>query len=279
MAETKELQQKEVQTSNENVQQSNDNKSNKTIKLIIKRQKDANSQPYEESFEIPYRENLNVIACLMEIRRNPINDKGEKTTPVTWDMNCLEEVCGACSMVINGRARQSCSAIVDQLEQPIRLEPMNTFPVIRDLQVDRSRMFDNLKRMKAWIPIDGTYDLGPGPRMPEKKRQTAYELSKCMTCGVCLEVCPNVTSKNDFVGAQAISQVRLFNLHPTGAMTKDERLDALMDQGGLQACGNSQNCVQACPKGIPLTTSIAAMNRESSFHMFKSFFGSDHEVN
>ena len=74
-------------------------------------------------------------------------------------MNCLEEVCGACSMVINGRARQSCSAIVDQLEQPIRLEPMSTFPVIRDLQVDRSRMFDNLKRMKAWIPIDGTYDL------------------------------------------------------------------------------------------------------------------------
>ena len=74
-------------------------------------------------------------------------------------MNCLEEVCGACSMVINGRARQSCSAIVDQLEQPIRLEPMSTFPVIRDLQVDRTRMFDNLKRMKAWIPIDGTYDL------------------------------------------------------------------------------------------------------------------------
>ena len=46
-------------------------------------------------------------------------------------MNCLEEVCGACSMVINGRARQACSAIVDQLEQPIRLEPMSTFPVIQ----------------------------------------------------------------------------------------------------------------------------------------------------
>lgn len=139
----------------------------KTVKLIIKRQDTSDSKPYEETFEIPYRENLNVIACLMEIRRNPVNIKGEKTTPVVWDMNCLEEVCGACSMVINGRARQSCSAIVDQLEQPIRLEPMNTFPVIRDLQVDRSRMFDNLKRMKAWIPIDGTYDLGPGPHTPE----------------------------------------------------------------------------------------------------------------
>ena len=49
-----------------------------------------------------------------------------------------------------------------------------------------------------------------------------------MTCGVCLEVCPNVTENNKFVGAQAISQVRLFNLHPTGSMTKDERLNALM---------------------------------------------------
>ncbi|AVP36810.1 succinate dehydrogenase iron-sulfur subunit [Staphylococcus felis] len=255
-----------------------DQNQNKTIKIIVKRQKDPKSTPYEETFVIPYRENMNVIAALMEIRRNPVTESGEKTTPVTWDMNCLEEVCGACSMVINGRARQSCSAIIDQLEQPIRLEPMNTFPVVRDLQVDRTRMFDNLKRMKAWVPIDGTYDLGPGPRMPEKKRQTAYELSKCMTCGVCLEVCPNVTTNNDFVGAQAISQVRLFNLHPTGSMTKDERLDALMLHGGLQACGNSQNCVQACPKGIPLTTSIAALNRETSFHMFKSFFGSDHKV-
>lgn len=161
---------------NQQTKEQNQQSNQKTVKLIIKRQDNNESKPYEETFEIPYKENLNVIACLMEIRRNPVNAKGEKTTPVTWDMNCLEEVCGACSMVINGRARQSCSAIVDQLEQPIRLEPMSTFPVIRDLQVDRSRMFDNLKRMKAWIPIDGTYDLGPGPRMPEKnvKQLTNY---------------------------------------------------------------------------------------------------------
>nr|WGD74353.1 succinate dehydrogenase iron-sulfur subunit [Bacillus subtilis] len=134
----------------------------KTIRFIITRQDTADSTSYDEEFEIPYRPNLNVISALMEIRRNPVNVKGEKTTPVTWDMNCLEEVCGACSMVINGKPRQSCTALIDQLEQPIRLKPMKTFPVIRDLQVDRSRMFDSLKKVKAWIPIDGTYDLGPG---------------------------------------------------------------------------------------------------------------------
>ncbi|MCG1009275.1 succinate dehydrogenase iron-sulfur subunit [Salinicoccus sp. ID82-1] len=252
--------------------------SEKMIKFNIKRQENTDAKPYWEEFEVPYRENMNVISALMEIQRNPVNTKGEKTTPVTWDMNCLEEVCGACSMVINGSARQSCTALIDQLDQPVKLEPMSTFPIVKDLQVDRSFMFDSLKRVKAWVPIDGTYDLGPGPRMPEKKRQTAYELSKCMTCGVCLEVCPNVNDSSKFMGAAPISQVRLFNLHPTGSMNKNERLDALMGEGGVAECGMAQNCVKACPKGIPLTTSIAAMQRETSFHMFKSFFGSDHEV-
>jgi len=248
----------------------------KTITFIIQRQDGPDSKPYTETFEIPYRPNLNVISALMEIRRNPVTADGKKTTPVAWEMSCLEEVCGACSMVINGKPRQSCSAIVDQLEQPIRLEPMRTFPVVRDLIVDRSRMFDSLKKVKAWIPIDGTYDLGPGPRMPERKRQWAYELSKCMTCGVCLEACPNVNSNSNFMGPAPLSQVRLFNAHPTGEMNKAERLEAIMGDGGLANCGNSQNCVQACPKGIPLTTSIAALNREATIQMFRNFFGSDY---
>ncbi|NHM30518.1 succinate dehydrogenase iron-sulfur subunit [Neobacillus terrae] len=248
---------------------------NKTVKFIISRQETPDSAPYTEEFDIEYRPNMNVISALMEIRRNPVNAKGEKTSPITWEMNCLEEVCGACSMVINGKPRQSCSALVDQLEQPIRLEPMRTFPVVRDLQVDRSRMFDSLKKVKAWIPIDGTYDLGPGPRMAEKKRQWAYELSKCMTCGVCLEACPNVNSKSDFIGPAPLSQVRLFNAHPTGELNKAERLEAIMGDGGITNCGNSQNCVQSCPKGIPLTTSIAALNRDTTFQGFRNFFGSD----
>ncbi len=248
--------------------------SEKVVKFIVTRQDDQNSAPYDEEFHVPYRPNMNVISALMEIRRNPVNAKGEKTTPVAWEMNCLEEVCGACSMVINGKARQSCTALVDQLEQPIRLAPMKTFPVVRDLVIDRSRMFDSLKKVKAWIPIDGTYDLGPGPRMAESKRQWAYELAKCMTCGVCLEVCPNVNSKSSFMGAAPISQVRLFNAHPTGEMNKAERLVALSGDGGIEGCGNSQNCVQSCPKGIPLTTSIAAMNRATTLQAFKNFFGS-----
>src|SRR3984893_456702 len=96
----------------------------KTVKLIVTRQDDQTSKPYDEEFEIPYSPNMNVISAFMEIQRNPVNAKGEKTTPVCWESNCLEEVCGACSMVINGKPRQACTALVDKLEQPVRIQPM-----------------------------------------------------------------------------------------------------------------------------------------------------------
>ncbi|MCI1856748.1 MAG: succinate dehydrogenase iron-sulfur subunit [Sporolactobacillus sp.] len=248
----------------------------KTFQLIITRQDRPDSTPYQQTFNVPYQPNMNVISALMAIRRHPVTADGQPTSAPQWEMNCLEEVCGACSMVINGRPRQACTALIDKLDQPIRLAPMKTFPIVRDLIVDRSRMFNALKRVKAWIPIDGTYDLGAGPRMAESKRQWAYELSKCMTCGCCLEACPNVNSKSDFIGPAPLSQVRLFNAHPTGAMNKAERLQTIMGKGGIEGCGNSQNCVQVCPKEIPLTTSIAALNRDTVLQSFKDFFGSDY---
>jgi len=134
---------------------------------------------------------------------------------------------------------------------------------VRDLMVDRSIMFENLKRMKAWIHIDGTYDLGEGPRLAPAVQEKAYPLSRCISCGNCLEVCPQVNENSDFVGAAILSQVRLFNMHPTGAMHAHERLEAVMGRGGVQDCANAQNCVRACPKDIPLTESIAEVNRQA----------------
>jgi succinate dehydrogenase / fumarate reductase iron-sulfur subunit len=181
-------------------------------------------------------------------------------------------------MRINGMARQGCSALVDYLPQPIRLEPMSKFPIVRDLVVDRSVMFDSLRRVKAWVPIDGTHDLGPGPRQSDEEQQWRYILSRCMTCGVCLDVCPQVNERSEFMGAAIISQVRLFNSHPTGALHATERLEALLEPGGIADCGNAQNCVQACPKGIPLTQSISEMGRDTMKFAIKRFFGKKQAV-
>ncbi|MGA9306507.1 MAG: succinate dehydrogenase iron-sulfur subunit, partial [Candidatus Sulfotelmatobacter sp.] len=168
-----------------------------------------------------------------------------------------EEVCGSCAMLINGRARMACSALIDNLEQPVKLEPFSKFPVVRDLAVDRSVLFTNLKIVKAWVPIDGTYDLGPGPRLSPEEQEAAYPLSRCISCCCCMEACPQFNEETGFVGAATIAQVRLFNTHPTGKELQRERLAALMGDGGIQECGYAQNCVEVCPKDIPLTRAIS----------------------
>ncbi len=229
----------------------------------VRRQASPKDKPRWEEFALDWRSSMNVIICLRDIAERPVTREGKQTTPVSYESNCLEEVCGSCAMVINGRARMACSALVDQLEQPIRLEPMSKFPLVRDLAVDRSSMFENLKRVKAWIPIDGTYDLGEGPRMAPNQQEKGYPLSRCISCGSCLEVCPQVNKRNQFIGAAIISQVRLFNMHPTGAMHARERLQAVMGPGGVADCANAQNCVEICPKDIPLTESIAEVNRQA----------------
>ena len=229
----------------------------KTVIIKIKRQLTPEAKPGWEEFEITYKPNMNVTSVLMEIAANPVTRDRKKTTPVTYDSNCLEEVCGSCAMLINGRARMACSSLIDNLEKPITLEPFSKFPVIRDLSVDRSVLFENLKKVKAWVPVDGTYDLGAGPRLTMRDQEEAYPLSRCISCCCCMEACPQFTESTGFVGAAAISQVRLFNTHPTGAALKRERLAALMGDGGIQECGYAQNCVEICPKDIPLTKSIA----------------------
>ena len=246
------------------------------IHLKVKRRQNPNSKPYWEEFKIPYKPNMNVASVLMEVRKNPINTKGQVTDPVVWECNCLEEVCGACTMLINGRPRQSCAALIDKIfaergPKVIVLEPLTKFPVIRDLMVDRQKMFDNLRRVKAWVPVDGSFNLGRGPRLADKTQEWAYPISRCMTCGCCMEACPNVNSKSGFIGPAAIAQVRLFNAHPIGAMHKEMRLSALMGKGGIQECGSSQNCKEVCPKSIKLTTHIAAMNREVNAYAIKHF--------
>jgi succinate dehydrogenase / fumarate reductase, iron-sulfur subunit len=236
------------------------------VKLKIQRREQEAAAARWETFGIPYRRNLNVISALMEIRKNPVTIEGEKTTPPVWDMSCLEQVCGICTMVIDGTVRQSCSALIDDLllasnSDTITLQPMSKFPNVRDLKVDRSRMFDHLKQVEAWIELDGTYSLGPGPHIPNERAQERYAYSRCMTCGCCLEACPQY-SGDQYIGPQAIAQARLFNMHPVGGITLDDRLNGVLGEDGITNCGNAQNCVKVCPMNIPLTKAIYETNRD-----------------
>ena len=243
----------------------------KKVIIEIKRQASPDEPVRWEKFEIEAGHGMNITSALMAIAENPVTVDGKQSTPVTYDSSCLEEICGSCAMRINGRARMACSALIENLEQPIKLEPLSKFPLVRDLQVDRSVLFENLKAVQAWVPIDGTYDLGAGPSQLPQAQEVNYPLSNCISCTCCMEVCPQFNVATGFVGAATIAQTKLFNNHPTGKVLKAERLRALAGDGGVQECGFAQNCVKACPKSLPLTEAISDVTRDVLIQKAKDF--------
>lgn len=275
------------------------NGSSKKIQVRILRQAGPGESNYWERHEVEHEPDMNVISVLQKIAAQSKTADGKSVAPVAWDCNCLEEVCGACTMVVNGKVRQSCSALVDQLvednPQEIELQPMQKFPVVRDLVVDRKRLFNALERVHAWVDVDGYYDMGPGPRESIEDQEERYPYSQCMSCGCCVDACPQYVKielerlegetdeqfeqrkqaeyDTSFIGPHAIGQTVLFNLHPTGEMAAGERIDALMEEGGIQVCGNAQNCVAVCPKEIPLTTAIGKAGRAATVRSISKFFG------
>src|SRR5579871_2659174 len=95
---------------------SNSRPAGRMIEVEIHRQDTPDRPARTERFKVPYRPGMNITSLLGEIALNPVTSEGRATTPITYDSNCLEEICGSCAMLINGKARMACSALVDKLD-------------------------------------------------------------------------------------------------------------------------------------------------------------------
>ncbi len=166
------------------------------MKIKILRQKLPDTPPYWESFDYNGTLDISVAALLDYINFNDdiISDEGNKTDRIGWDCSCLQGVCGACAMVINDIPALACETFLKNLKDTIiTIRPLRKFPVIHDLIVDRSSIHENLKRTNVFI---GEYQ----PQQNEDFRHQ-YDATKCLKCGLCLEVCPNYTGGHNFYGA------------------------------------------------------------------------------
>ncbi|MFG2194062.1 succinate dehydrogenase/fumarate reductase iron-sulfur subunit [Streptomyces sp. NPDC048639] len=194
---------------------------------------------------------------------------GRGEEPVAFDHDCREGICGACGMVINGRAHgpqratTACQLHMRNFEDgdTVDIEPWRAaaFPVVKDLVVDRSA-FDRIIGSGGWITAPtGSAPEAHSTAVPKEAAETAFEHAECIGCGACVAACPNGSAML-FTSAKVVHLAAL----PQGAPERESRvLDmvAAMDAEGFGGCTNAGECATACPKGIPLP-SIAAMNRE-----------------
>ena len=205
----------------------------KTFIVKIKRQQRPDEAVRWEEFELRYRPHMNVIICLRDIAEKPFTREGRESSPVSYEANCLEEVCGACAMLINGKPRQACTALVDELEKPIRLEPLTKFPWFATLKSTATKCSTTLNVPSAGFRSTVPTTSAPVRACPPRSRKRLTRSRAASPAETCLEICPKVNENDQFVGA-IVSQVRLFNMHPTGAMHSSARLDALMGPGGIE---------------------------------------------
>ena len=170
--------------------------------------------------------------------------------PIRWDCGCLQKKCGACAMVINGRPRLACEARLETLGSLSRIEPLRKFPVVEDLVVDRSVLFENLKTVRAWLDSN----VPPG----EHSNEDAFEACRCLQCGCCLEVCPNFCPEGNFTGmAAAMPLTRLLSQLPP---EKQAELAAQYRAQVYEGCGKSLACRNVCPAKLDIDRLLARSN-------------------
>ena len=159
-------------------------------------------------------------------------------------------------MLINGRARLACDSFLKEYvnrktkEGRIRLEPLKKFPVVADLIADRSIMFDNLRTLKVWLDEE--------VNVQEKAIDNAYEASRCLQCGCCLEVCPNFYPEGDFVSAAGfVPNARLLS-----ELSEDgrDKVRALYKEHVYDGCAKSLACQKVCPAGIDMDHILSRSN-------------------
>lgn len=239
------------------------------MKLTLKvwRQKNSNDQGGFETYELDQVDHHASFLEMFDVLNEQLIREGKD--PVAFDHDCREGICGACSMVINGRphgplkATTTCQLHMRHFKDgdTITVEPWRAkgFPVLRDLVTDRTA-FDRIIEAGGFVSVNTGQAPDANAILIEKDRsEMAFEAAACIGCGACVAACKN-SSAMLFVGAK-VSHLALL---PQGAPERSMRVIKMVQQmeaEGFGSCTNTLACEAECPKGISVTN-IARLNRE-----------------
>ena len=224
-----------------------------TVRFDILRRENKDAAPRRQVIEYTAEDaNATVATALIALNGTPglTDTEGRPVGQIMWECSCLQKKCGACAMRINGLPRLACDTKLKDCGGTIRLEPLRKFLVVADLMVDRSALRENLKALRVWLEDEAAPD--------EKATDIAYEASRCLQCGCCLEVCPNFMPGQAFAGTAAMPPLaRLIAELPRD---KKRDLEKTYRKRFYEGCGKSLACRDICPAGIDIERLLVNSN-------------------
>ncbi len=234
--------------------------------LHIWRQKKSDATGDFVTYNIDHIDEDTSFLEMLDQLNEQLIDKGEDC--IVFDYDCREGICGACSLVINGyphgekKATTTCQLYMRdyKTQSELWIEPWraNTFPVIKDLTVDRSS-FDSIIQSGGYVSVQtGSAPDANSLLVDKVSADEAFNSATCIGCGACVAVCPNA-SASLFVAAK----VTHLSLMPQGKIEEQDRAQRMTDQmetEGFGSCSNHRHCESVCPKGISVSN-ITRMNK------------------
>lgn len=231
--------------------------------LHILRRENSEGTPYWEDFIYDSDDEAATVATALRSigAENRVNAGAgrEPFRPVAWEHSCLQKRCGACAMVINKVPVLACDTrLGDIRSEKVTLQPLGKFPVIEDLLVDRSVMMENLKNLSVWLESEAKV----------ASQQMAFEASRCLQCGLCLEVCPNFAPGMAFGGMGAMVPIARLIMEAPDEMRRS--LAKNYKKGVYSGCGKSLACRDICPAGIDIENLLVKSNAAAVWGRWKN---------
>ncbi len=236
-----------------------------TITLSVSRYRpEQESKPTFQNYDVPLRDDWAILDAL-----NHIKDAVDGSLSYRW--SCRMGVCGSCGMMVNGEPTLTCAAFLSKYAPgPIRIEPLQYFPVVRDLVVDITSFMTKLKKVKPWIIREEEKPLSEGEYRQSPDELDAYKkYSMCINCLLCYSACPVIGLEPDFIGPAATALAQRYNLdsRDQGAA---ERLSILSQDDGMWQCTFVGECSEVCPKDVDPAGAIQRYKLTGAANWFKT---------
>lgn len=227
------------------------------LKIKILRIKPGHKEnQYYSKYIIQEKPGQTVLLLLQEITET-------QDPSIYYEAVCRSSICGSCAIKINGRPKLACKTQISSLPKNITLEPLDGFPIIKDLATDKADFFEKLNKMlETWIHEDKDFN-GTESVMSDKLASELYERERCIECGICVSACPAVKFGR-FVSASGSQKVLRFLLDPRNKNKEafEKLISILASDEGLWGCHGIGACENLCPKEIPLTKQLAESRKK-----------------
>lgn len=247
------------------MERSDKHSSEPTIDLKVFRYRpEESSEASFKDYTVPYREDWVVLDAL-----NYIKDKIDGTLSYRW--SCRMGVCGSCGMMLNGEAKLTCSAFLrDYYPDPVQVEPLSYFPVIRDLVINMDDFMNKLEEVKAWLVPAEEKAVADGEYLQSPEELAHYkQFSMCINCMLCYSACPVYGRHQEFIGPAAIALAQRYNFDSRDDAAA-ERGDVIFSDEGIWECTFVGDCTRVCPKNVDPAGAIQQAKVTATKDMFRS---------